>query len=67
MRDFGIDRLPSNGAGRVERLGGANISGQAAGNNEAFQVLWEIGLHLAAFLGIAFAANVLLLILGISR
>ena len=67
MRDFGIDKLPSTGVRLVERLGGAVTSGRAAGNNEAFQALWEIGVHLAAFLGIAFAADLLLMVLGISR
>ena len=67
MRDFGFDRLPSNDAGRVERLGRTNVSGQSTGNNEAFHVLREIGVHMAAFLGIALAANLLLTVLGISR
>lgn len=37
---------------------------QDAGRNEAFQVLWEIGIHLAAFLGIALFVNVLLVLFG---
>lgn len=37
---------------------------QDAGRNEAFQVLWEIGIHLAAFLGVALAVNVLLVLFG---
>ena len=35
-----------------------------AGGNEAIQVLWEIGIHLAAFLGIALAVNALLVLFG---
>jgi hypothetical protein len=38
---------------------------QSADKNEAFQVLWEIGIHLAAFLGIALVVNVLLVLFGV--
>jgi hypothetical protein len=38
---------------------------QGTESNEAFQVLWEIGIHLAAFLGIALVINVLLVLLGV--
>ena len=68
MRDFRFDKLPSFGAGRVEKLARTSPSSrQRAGNDEASRVLREIGLYLAAFLGIALAANALLAVLGISR
>ncbi len=38
---------------------------QGTESNEAFQVLWEIGIHLAAFLGIALVVSVLLVLLGV--
>jgi hypothetical protein len=39
---------------------------QGRERNEAFQVLWEIGIHLAAFLGIALVVNVLLVLFGVA-
>jgi len=38
---------------------------QDAGRNEAFEVLWEIGIHLAAFLAIALAIRPLLVLFGV--
>jgi len=38
---------------------------QGADRNEAFQVLWEIGIHLAAFLSIAVVVNLLLDLFGV--
>ena len=38
---------------------------QGTERNEAFQVLWEIGIHLAAFLGIALVVNLMLVLLGV--
>jgi hypothetical protein len=69
MRDFGIKRSPANGADRTPRLRDGDIrpSRQTAERNEVFQVLREIGIHLAAFLGIGLAANLLLVLLGLSR
>jgi len=37
-----------------------------ARGDEAFQALWEIGIHLAVFLGIAFTVNLLVVLLGAS-
>jgi hypothetical protein len=61
MRHYGIER--TGHASRDEDGFFAPDSERAQGN-EVFQVLWEIGIHLAAFLGIAFVLNLIVVLLG---
>ena len=62
------NELSSIAADGLDRLTGHSLpSSQATGNDEAFQVLWEIGLCLVVFLGIGLAANVLLALFAVSR
>ena len=62
MRHFGIGRM---GHASRDRDSCFVPDRQSAHGNEAFQVLWEIGIHLAAFLGIALVVNVLLVLFGV--
>jgi len=67
MRDLGIGKLAA-----VRTQDGVPNQGdyfapdcQGEHGNEVFQVLREIGIHLAAFLTIALAINLLLVLFGV--
>jgi hypothetical protein len=63
MRHFRIERIDHASRDQDSSLAPDR---QDAHGNEAFQVLWEIGVHLAAFLGIAFVVSLIVALLGVS-
>ena len=67
MRELGIGKLvavrtPDRVSNRDDYFAPDR---QGEHENEVFQVLWEIGIHLAAFLAIALVVNVLLVLFGV--
>jgi hypothetical protein len=63
MRHLRIER-PDHASGDRDRSFAPDR--ENARGNEAFQVLWELGIHLAVFLGIAFTVNLIVVLLGAS-
>ena len=63
MRHFRIEGLDRASGDRDDSFAPDR---EGARRNEAFQVLWEIGIHLAVFLGIAFTVNLIVVLLGAS-
>ena len=63
MRHFGIEETVRTS--RDEDRFFASDSERARGN-EAYQVLWEIGIHLAVLLCIALVLNLVVVLLGTS-
>jgi hypothetical protein len=66
MRDLGIGKLAAVRTQDGVPDGGDYFAPDRENEhaNEVFQVLREIGIHLAAFLSIALAVNVLLVLFG---
>lgn len=67
MRDLGIGKLAAvRTRDGVPNRGDYFAPGlQGEPGNEVYHVLWEIGIHLAAFLSIAVVVNLLLDLFGV--
>jgi hypothetical protein len=68
MRGLGFRKLAGVRGRHASRIRDDYVAPdqQSEHANEVFQVLWEIGVHLAAFLGFVLGVNLLLVLFGIA-
>ena len=68
MRGLGFRKLAAVRGRHASRIRDDYVAPdqQSEHGNEVFLVLWEIGVHLAAFLGFALGVNLLLVLFGIA-